>query len=131
MAPLDNAVRELRQILASDPSSPEWRWHVRVRLQSVQQALAPLAPPAPPSPSSPAACADSDAWLSPRVEGADRRTVQLRARVGVVASGVLDRLDAATIEREVRRLLRDLEHLLQRDHDLVYDSVSLDLGGSE
>ena len=131
MASLDHAVDELRRILASDSTAPEWRWHVRVRLQAVQQALAPLAPPAPPSPASPAACADSDAWLSPRVEGADRRTVQLRARVGVVASGVLDRLDAPTIEREVRRLLRDLEHLLQRDHDLVYDSVSLDLGGSE
>lgn len=131
MAPLDNAVRELRQILAADPSSPEWRWHVRVRLQAVEQALAPLVPPAPPSPSSPAAGADSDGWLSPRVEGTDRRAVQLRARVAVVASGVLDRLDAPTIDRELRRLLRDLEHLLQRDHDVTYDSVSLDLGGSE
>lgn len=131
MAPLDTAVRELRQILAADSTSPEWRWHVRVRLQAVQQALTPPTPAAPPSPASAAACADSDAWLSPRVDATDRRTVQLRARTGVVAAGVLDRLDAPSIEREVRRLLRDLEHLLQRDHDLVYDSVSLDLGGSE
>lgn len=123
MAPLDTAVRELQQILAADSTSPEWRWHVRMRLQAVQQALAPLAPPPAP--------ADSDAWLAPRVDGADRRAIQLRARVGVVAAGVLDRLDARSIEREVHRLLHDLEHLLQRDHDLVYDSVSLELGGSD
>lgn len=127
MAPLDTAVRELQQILASDSTSPEWRWHVRMRLRAVQEALAPLAPP-PPAPAPPA---DSDAWLAPRVEGAGRRAIQLRARVGVVAAGVLDRLDARSIEREVHRLLHDLEHLLQRDHDLVYDSVSLELGGSD
>ena len=32
---------------------------------------------------------------------------------------------------EVQRLLTDLEHHVQRLHDLVYDSVSLELGGSE
>jgi hypothetical protein len=36
--------------------------------------------------------------------------------------------DVAT---DVRRLLVDLEHYQQRRHDLVYDSVALELGGSE
>lgn len=130
MAPLDNAVTELRAILAADPSSPEWRWHVRVRLQAVQEALAPVAA-VPVGARSGAERDDGYGWLAPRAEGTDRRTVQLRARVGVVASGVTDRTDAPSIQRQVRRLLHDLEHLLQRDHDLVYDSVSLDLGGSE
>ena len=44
---------------------------------------------------------------------------------------MLDRLDTDTILHEVKRLLGDLEHHVQREHDLVYDSVSLELGGSE
>ena len=48
-----------------------------------------------------------------------------------LAAGVLDRLDADVILSELRRLQTDLEHYVQRVHDLVYDSVSLELGGSE
>jgi hypothetical protein len=44
---------------------------------------------------------------------------------------VLDRLDTDTIVHEVKRLLGDLERYVQRQHDLLYDSVSLELGGSE
>jgi hypothetical protein len=44
---------------------------------------------------------------------------------------VLDKLDTESILQETRRLLTDLEHHIQRLHDLVYDSVSLELGGSE
>jgi len=52
-------------------------------------------------------------------------------RATTLASGVLDKLDAESILQETRRLLTDLEHHVQRLHDLVYDSVSLELGGSE
>ena len=48
-----------------------------------------------------------------------------------VSAGVLDKMDTETIVREVKRLVGDLEHHVQRVHDLVYDSVSLELGGSE
>ena len=48
-----------------------------------------------------------------------------------LSAGVLDRLDNDAIIHQVRRLLGDLEHHVQREHDLVYDSVSLELGGSE
>jgi hypothetical protein len=41
------------------------------------------------------------------------------------------KLDVESILQEARRLLSDLEHYVQRLHDLVYDSVSLELGGSE
>ena len=58
-------------------------------------------------------------------------SLQLHARATTLASGVLDKLDADTILQETRRLLCDLEHHVQRLHDLVYDSVALELGGSE
>ncbi len=119
MPPLETAIRELRQILADDPAAPQWRWKVRLRLSDCKEALA-----VPET-------AQPEAWLAARAALSGRDRVQLQARVGRLSAGVLDRLDPETIEREVRRLLGDLERHVQRLHDLVYDSVSLELGGSE
>jgi hypothetical protein len=119
MAPLETAISELRQILASDPTTPEWRWNVRRRLSEVKDAL------------DDPQVRMGEAWLAARERTSNRRRHQLRARVTHLATGVLDRLDAESIRAETRRLLCDLEHHVQRVHDLVYDSVSLELGGSE
>ena len=119
MAPLETAIRELRQILAADCTAPEWRWNVRRRLSAVKDALSK------PQPSQP------EAWLTARTQLSNRDRSQLQSRVVSLSAGVLDRHDGQTIIREVGRLLGDLEHHVQRVHDLVYDSVSLELGGSE
>ena len=44
---------------------------------------------------------------------------------------VLDHPESETSLRELRRVAVDLEHYRQRLHDLVYDAVALELGGSE
>jgi hypothetical protein len=119
MPPLESAIKELRQILAADPSVPTWRWNLRRRLSEVRDALAAPAPQHP------------EAWLAARDRLSTRDRVQLQARVTALAAGVLERLDTETIVGEVRRLVSDLERHVQRLHDLVYDSVSLELGGSE
>jgi hypothetical protein len=119
MAPLETAIRELRQILAADCTAPEWRWNVRLRLSEVRDALGQPQSRQP------------EAWLAARAQLSNRDRFQLQARVAVLSAGVLDKLDAASINHQVQRLLADLEHHVQRMHDLVYDSVSLELGGSE
>ncbi len=119
MAPLETAVRQLRQILASDSTAPEWRWNVRRSLSEIKDALS-LKQGRPP-----------EAWLAARARLSNRDRFQLQARVVALAAGVLDTKDVDAIIHETRRLLGDLEHHLQRVHDLVYDSVSLELGGSE
>jgi hypothetical protein len=119
MAPLETAIRELRRILAADRTAPEWRWNVRRRLSEVKDALAQPQARQP------------EAWLAARTQLSDRDRFQLQARVVALSAGVLDKLDADSIVRQVQRLLADLEHHVQRVHDLVYDSVSLELGGSE
>jgi hypothetical protein len=119
MAPLETAISELRQILAADSSAPDWRWNVRKSLSEVKDALAdPQA-------------RQAEAWLAARAQCSNRVRHQLLSRVTVLAAGVLDKLDPDAVVHEVRRLLCDLEHHVQRLHDLVYDSVSLELGGSE
>jgi hypothetical protein len=119
MAPLETAITELRQILSVDSTAPEWRWNVRRRLSEVKDAL------------SGPQVRQADAWLAARAQSSNRVRHQLHARATTLASGVLDKLDVESILQETRRLLSDLEHYVQRLHDLVYDSVSLELGGSE
>jgi hypothetical protein len=118
MASLESAITDLRQLLASDASAPDWRWNVRRRLSVVKDALT-------------APSAQTEAWLAAREGTSNRTRRQLQARVAALAAGVLERLDAEVIVSELRRLQTDLEHYVQRVHDLVYDSVSLELGGSE
>lgn len=119
MAPLETAIGELRRILASDRTAPEWRWHVRRRLSEVKEALGTPQTGHP------------EAWLAARTMLSNRHRAKLQGRVSALAAGVLDKLDGAAIIHEVERLLGDLERHVQRTHNLVYDSVCLELGGSE
>ena len=119
MAPLETAIRDLRQTLSADRSSPEWRWQVRRTLKDVKKALGAKQ------------TKHWDAWLAARANTSNRDRRQLQARVSALAVMVLERLDTEGIASELARLTNDLEHHLQRVHDLVYDSVSLELGGSE
>ena len=116
---LEGAVQDLRRMLASDATAPEWRWNLRRRLSDVKEALG-----------DPGAHG-VEAWLLGREVTSNRCRRQLQARVATLGAGVLDRLDAATITTELRRLQTDLERYVQRLHDLVYDSVTLELGGSD
>lgn len=119
MAPLETAIGELRLVLAGDSSAADWRWNVRLGLSGIRDTLATRQVRQP------------EAWLTARSQLSDRDRSQLRGRVGSLAAGVLDDLETEAVVHEVDRLLGDLEHHVQRNHDLVYDSVSLELGGSE
>ena len=44
---------------------------------------------------------------------------------------MLDAPDVETVRGDLKRLVADLERHRQHLNDLVYDSVSLELGGSE
>jgi hypothetical protein len=116
---LDQAISELTETLDQNRAAPQWRSLVRLRLAAVREALAD----------------DSvrfrDGWLAARGAATDRDRCQLLARLSALGPRVLDRLDSDSSYREVRRLTLDLEHYRQRLHDLVYDSVGLELGGSE
>jgi hypothetical protein len=118
MVTLEAAIKDLRAVLHTDVTAQEWRWRARRRLSAVRDALAE-------TPS------DPEGWLSPRAGATDRERRQLRSRVAALAAGLLDRLDTEAVVVEVARLQRDLEHHLQRCHDLAYDAVGMEIGGSE
>lgn len=116
---LESAISELQETLSSARTASNWRWLVRQRLSAVRQAL------------SDENIESWDGWLAARGGAMERERRQLLARVSTVGAGLLDRLEPDRIAIEVRRLLNDVEHYRQRVHDLVYDSVALEIGGSE
>ena len=116
---LESAISELQLTLSDRRTAPNWRWLVRQRLSVLRQALSEMK-------------VDSrDSWLAPRSGVMDRERRQLLGRISAVGAGLLDRLETDRVAAEVRRLLNDVEHYRQRMHDLVYDSVAMEIGGSE
>jgi hypothetical protein len=116
---LESAIAELQETLGGSRTASNWRWLVRQRLSAVRQALSDESVQA------------WDGWLAARSGTTDRERRQLLGRISTIGSGLLDRLDADRVTAELRRLLNDVEHYRQRMHDLVYDSVSMEIGGSE
>lgn len=119
MTSLETAMSELHAIVNGDRAAPNWRWLVRQRLSNVREAL------------DDDQFRSFDGWLTARSKTNDRERMRLMARVGAIGPAVLDRLDLEVAASEVQRLLADLDHYCQRVHDLIYDSVGLELGGSE
>lgn len=119
MQTLESALSRLQSLIDSDTDARTWRWRVRQELSGLREVLE----------------ADHfrslDGWLAARSRNNERDRIRLTARIVALGPAVLDRLDEAAARLEVSRLVADAEHYVQKVHDLVYDSVSLEIGGSE
>jgi len=122
MPGLEHALVGLRLALDSPRRQRTWRALVRQRMQAVHTAL---------ERDSPREDGENTAWLAGRESVLERDRAQLVARVAVLGPLLTHAADVETVVPDVRRLLVDLEHHRQRLDDLVYDSVSLELGGSD
>jgi hypothetical protein len=96
-----------------------WRWTVRQRMTGVRDVLMRESEH------------PDDAWLSARRGIALRERRALLARIGELGPAVLESPDLDNVRVQGLRLLTDINHHLQRLHDLAYDDVELELGGSE
>lgn len=120
---LSTALHSLEQALDVPHQSGvllgNWRWVVRQRMAGVREHLA--------------AEGDhpSDGWLAARGGAALRERNALLGRLSAMGSEVLENPDVDAVRIELKRLLSDVAHHRQRLHDLAYDEVELELGGSE
>jgi hypothetical protein len=96
-----------------------WRWQVRRQLVPVRDRLLREHPDR------------REAWLSARATRALRERDELLARLNGLTSQVMTAPDLADLADRLSRLLVDIEHHHQRVHDLAYDDVELEIGGSE
>lgn len=119
MTGLEHALIGLRQALDTPRRHHMWRWLVRHRITGVRDALGhEHAHP-------------GDGSLEARQASLLRERDALLRRLAVLGTQVLDAPDVEPVRTELKRLVTDVEHHRQRLNDLVYDTVSLELGGSE
>jgi hypothetical protein len=97
----------------------QWRWRVRQQMAAVRDALVAEAGNG------------ADGWTVAREGGMLRERNALLARLGTLGPRVLEHPDLEVVHVDVQRLLVDIGHHAQRLHDLAYDEVELELGGSE
>lgn len=116
---LESAISELQRTLDSSRSAAGWRLVARQQLAAVREAL------------NDERFSSWDGWLAARSNGNARERQQLVGRISALGTGLMERLDTDRVATETRRLLVDVEHYRQKVHDLVYDSVSMEIGGSE
>jgi hypothetical protein len=121
-----SALHDLSAALESQRRSPEpdivsgtWRWKVRQHLAGIRDLLVHQA------------TWHEDSWLAARGGTVLRERNALLARVSVLGPQVLQNTDVAELRRDLQRLVADVAHHLQRLHDLAYDEVEYELGGSE
>jgi hypothetical protein len=96
-----------------------WRWSVRRQLVPVRDRLLREHPDR------------REAWLSARATRALRERDELLARLNGLTAQVMVAPDLPDLAGRLNRLLVDIEHHHQRVHDLAYDDVELEIGGSE
>lgn len=119
MTALEQALHGLRQALDAPRRHHMWRWLVRHRMAGVKDALASEH------------TRGGDAWLAARESALRRERDALLRRLAELGPQVLEEPDVEPVRRDLRRLLGDLERHRQRLNDLVYDTVAMELGGSE
>jgi hypothetical protein len=119
MTVLEHAILGLQQAVDAPRRHHVWRRLVRHRMAGVKDALAGEL------------SRGGDAWLAARELALHRERNILLSRVTLLGPRVLETPDIETVRGDLQQLVADLERHRQRLNDLVYDSVSLELGGSE
>jgi hypothetical protein len=123
MSELQSALHGLAQAIDAPrlPGTPlgNWRWTVRQRMASVREGLARESTEAP------------DGWLAARESTVLRDRNALITRMSELGQGVLESPEVEQVRTDLKRLLTDIQHYRQKVHDLAYDAVEIELGGSE
>ncbi len=121
-AEVSQVLKQLRQALAAPPEPGvalgTWRWGVRQRMARVRDVLV-------------GETSNPDGWLAARGATMIRERNALLARLNDLGPRVLEDADVPAVVADLDRFLTDVHHHLQRLHDLAYDEVELELGGSE
>lgn len=120
---MTSALQGLHQALEVPrrPGVPDgsWRWNVRQHMGAVRDALVAETGHG------------GEGWLAAREGGLLRERTLLLNRLSSLGPRVLESPSPDVVRADLLRLLADIAHHRQRIHDLAYDEVELELGGSE
>lgn len=119
MTGLEHAIVGLEQVLDIPRRHQAWRVLVRQRMSGIRDALIREN------------TRTAEGWLEARGQYLNAERRRLIEQVSRLGSMILEVKDVEPVRDELHRLVQDLEHHNRRVTDLAYDTVSLELGGSE
>lgn len=120
--PLDGLRALVDHPSGKDQVSGQWRWNVVKHLGVVRDLLVGEATGGP---------GKEDSALMARHECVRREQAELLRRLVPLKHSVLESGDLGATAAEIERFLAAVTRHVQRRHDLAYDAVNLELGGSE
>jgi hypothetical protein len=119
-AAMQTALTGLNQALDAPRGQPgPWRHSVAEHMTFLRDCLTRESPVA------------DDGWLADRSRLLQRERRQLLGRMSALGRRVQQAPEVDPLRQDLKRLLVDVSHHVQRLHDLAYDDVEFEVGGSE
>jgi hypothetical protein len=119
MTSLDNAIVGLEQVLDYPRRHQAWRAIARQRIIGIRDALLRET------------ARGGDGWLAPRARTLNDERRNLVTQLSALGAQLAQVSDVEPIRAELQRLVNKLQHHSRKMTDYAYDTVSLELGGSE
>jgi hypothetical protein len=122
------AMRSLERAVATMPQTQGWRALVAHRVRSLREAYVQEMELAP----GPDAFAlDTAPWIHGRLQLLRRDQGRIADELEALARACVEAMDLDALRVQVLAALQRITRLRQRENDLIYESVDLDLGGEQ
>jgi hypothetical protein len=122
------AIRSLERALAITPRTGSWRSLVANRVQSLREAYLLEVECGP---ASDAFVLDTSPWIYGRLERLRRDQRRIVDELEALGRACVEAMDMETLRAQAMLALQRIVRLRQRENDLIYESVDLDLGGEQ
>lgn len=130
MPDISVAIRSLEHAIATVPQRPQssrWRAMVANRVHGLREAYLLELEHGPAS----EAFAFDAPWICGRMQLLHRDQIRIVEELEALARACVEAMDLDVLRAQVQLALQRIARLRQRENDLVYESVDLDLGGEQ
>lgn len=122
------AMRSLEHAIATMPQSGGWRSSVAGHVQALRDAYLQEVERGP---ASDAFALDSAPWIYGRLQLLRRDQIRVVEELEALARACVEALDMEALRGQAQLALQRMSRVRQRENDLIYESVDLDLGGEQ
>ena len=127
MPDLNIAIRSLEHALSTMPTAGSWRALVANRVQALRDAYLQEVEHGPTSDT----FALDAPWVCGRMQVLRREQSRIVEELESLARAPFEAMDLDTVRAQVQLALQRISRLRQRENDLIYESVDLDIGGEQ
>jgi hypothetical protein len=122
------AMRSLERAVATMPQSGNWQSLVAHRVHGLREAYLQEVECRP---ASDAFALESTPWIYGRLQLLRRDQTRIVDELEALTRMCMEAIDLEALRAQVQLALQRITRLRQRENDLIYESVDLDLGGEQ